>query len=47
MPVLTAVLLAWVLVADPIMYVVGVGPLGAVCAARVLRGLVKGSGGWS
>ena len=46
-PVLTAVLLAWVLVADPITYVVGVGPLGAVCAARVLRGLVKGSGGWT
>src|SRR6266568_5202742 len=39
-PALTAVLLAWVLVADPIAYVVGVGvgPLGAVCAARVLRG---------
>ena len=46
-PVLTAVLLAWVLVADPIAYVVGVGPLGAVCAARVLRGLVKGSGQWT
>jgi hypothetical protein len=46
-PVLTAVLLAWVLVADPIVYVVGVGPLGAVCAARVLRGLVKGTGPWT
>src|SRR6266566_3853424 len=46
-PALTAVLLAWVLVADPITYVVGVGPLGAVCAARVLRGLVKGSGHWT
>ncbi len=46
-PVLTAVLLAWVLVADPIVYVVGVGPLGAVCAARVLRNLVKGSGHWT
>src|SRR5712691_4223240 len=46
-PALTAVLLAWVLVADPIAYVVGVGPLGAVCAARVLRGLVKGSGHWT
>ncbi len=43
-PVLTAVLLAWALVADPIVYVVGVGPLGAVAAARVFRGLVKGSG---
>ena len=40
-PVLTAVLLAWALVADPIVYVVGVGPLGAVAAARVIRGLVK------
>ncbi len=46
-PALTAVLLAWALVADPITYVVGVGPLGAVCAARVLRGLVKGSGHWT
>ena len=26
-PVLTAVLLTWVLVADPIVYVVGIGPL--------------------
>ena len=46
-PVLTAVLLAWVLVADPIAYVVGVGPLGVVCAARVLHGLVKGTGRWT
>jgi hypothetical protein len=45
-PVVVAVLLAWALVADPIVYVVGVGPLGAVAAARVIRGLVKGSGGW-
>ena len=45
-PVLTAVLLAWALVADPIVYVVGVGPLGAVAAARVIRGLVKGSDSW-
>jgi hypothetical protein len=27
--------------------VVGVGPLGAVCAARVLRGLIKGTGHWT
>ena len=46
-PALTAVLLAWVVVADPIAYVVGVGPLGAVCAARVLRGLIKGGGHWT
>ena len=45
-PVLTAVLLAWALVADPIAYVVGVGPLGAVAAARVIRGLVS-RGHWS
>ena len=45
-PVLTAVLLAWALVADPIVYVVGIGPLGAVAAARVIRGAVISSGGW-
>jgi hypothetical protein len=43
-PVLTAMLLAWALVADPIVYVVGVGPLGAVAAARVIRGVAGGSG---
>jgi hypothetical protein len=46
-PLLTAVLLAWVLVADPITYVVGIGPLGAVSAAWVIRGLVKGHGRWT
>jgi len=45
-PVLTAVLLAWALVADPIVYVVGIGPLGAVAAARVIRALVKGGDSW-
>jgi hypothetical protein len=45
-PVLTAVLLGWVLVADPIVYVVGIGPLGAVAAARVVRGWVKAGGSW-
>jgi len=45
-PVVVALLLAWVLVADPVVYVVGIGPLGAVAAARVIRGLVTGSGGW-
>jgi hypothetical protein len=43
-PVLTAVLLAWTLVADPIVYVVAIGPLGAVCAARVIRGVLTGRG---
>ena len=46
-PVLAAVLLAWALVADPIVYVVGVGPLGAACAARVLRGFATASGPWT
>ena len=45
-PVLTAVLLTWALVADPIVYVVGVGPLGAVAAARVIRGLVGDGTPW-
>jgi hypothetical protein len=45
-PVLTAVLLAWVLVADPIAYVTGLAPLGLVSAAWAIRGLVKGSGPW-
>jgi len=46
-PVLTAVLLAWVLVADDITYVVGIAPLGLVCAARVLHGLAAGTGHWT
>jgi hypothetical protein len=46
-PVLIAVLLAWALVADPIVYVVGVGPLGVVSAARVLRALADGTGHWT
>jgi hypothetical protein len=46
-PVLTAVLLAWALVADPIVYAVGIGPLGLVCAVRLVRGWVTGSGRWT
>ena len=46
-PVLTAVLLAWALVADPIVYVVGIGPLGVVTAARVIRGVIAGRGPWA
>ncbi len=46
-PVLTAVLLTWVLVADPIVYVVGIGPLGAVAAARVIRGFAASRGPWT
>src|SRR5579859_2401947 len=45
-PVLLAVLLAWVQVADPIVYVVGIGPLGIVCALRVIRGWHKAAGSW-
>jgi hypothetical protein len=45
-PVLIAVLLAWVQVADPIVYIVGIGPLGIACAARVIRGWLKASGSW-
>ena len=46
-PVVTAVLLTWALVADPIVYVVGIGPLGAVAAARVVRGFFTDTGHWT
>jgi hypothetical protein len=46
-PALTAVLLAWVLVADPIVYVVGIGPLGTVAAARAVRGFFTDTGHWT
>jgi hypothetical protein len=45
-PVLTAVLLAWVQVADPIVYITGIGPLGLVCVLRVIRGWRDAGGGW-
>jgi hypothetical protein len=45
-PLLVAVLLAWVQVADPIVYVVGIGPLGFVCALRVIRGWLRAEGSW-
>jgi hypothetical protein len=45
-PVLAAVLLAWVQVADSIVYIVGIGPLGVACAIRVVRGVAKDSGPW-
>jgi hypothetical protein len=44
---LTAVLLTWVLVADPIVYVVGIAPLGVVAAARVVRGFFTATGHWT
>jgi len=43
-PVLIAVLLAWVQVADPIVYVVGIGPLGIASALRVIRGWRRAEG---
>ena len=43
-PVLVAVLLAWVQVADPIVYLVGIGPLGIVSALRVIQGWKKAQG---
>jgi hypothetical protein len=43
-PALVAVLLAWVQVADPIVYLVGIGPLGIACAARVIRGWRRAEG---
>jgi len=46
-PVLTAVLLAWVQVADPIVYVVGIAPLSLVAAVRVIGGFRQQNGHWS
>ncbi len=43
-PVLVAVLLAWVQVADPIVYLVGIGPLGIVSALRVIQGWKNAQG---
>jgi hypothetical protein len=39
LPVLVGLLLAWVLVADPLVLVIGIVPLVAVCALRVAREL--------
>ena len=39
LPVIVGLLLTWVLVADPLVLLVGVLPLVAVCALRVARGL--------
>jgi hypothetical protein len=38
-PVIVAVLLTWVLVADPLVLVVGIVPLVAACVVRVVRGV--------
>ena len=46
-PVLTAVVLAWVLMADQIVYVTGIAPLALVCVVRIIRGLASGTGPWT
>jgi GNAT superfamily N-acetyltransferase len=38
-PVIVGLLLTWVLIADPLVLVVGIVPLIAVCAVRVVRGM--------
>jgi hypothetical protein len=45
-PVVTAVLLAWVLLADPIVLVVGLLPLGAAAAILSVRCLYRAQGSW-
>jgi hypothetical protein len=44
LPVLTAFLLAWAMIADPLVLVVGIGPLGAVSVARASRTLLTRRG---
>ena len=46
-PVLTAVVLAWVLMADQIVYITGIAPLALVCVVRIIRGLASGTGPWT
>jgi hypothetical protein len=51
-PFLVGVLLTWVLVADPLVLVIGIVPLVAVCAVRIISALIagrrhdRGSPGW-
>jgi hypothetical protein len=51
-PVIVAVLLTWVLIADPLVLVLGIVPLITVCAVRVVRGMTGArrqagqAGGW-
>jgi hypothetical protein len=45
-PVLAAVLLAWVGVADPIVEIAGLAPLALVCVIRITRDLARGKLGW-
>jgi hypothetical protein len=43
-PVLVGLLLTWVLIADPLVLVVGIVPLVAVCALRAVRGVTAEQG---
>jgi len=51
-PVLVGLLLTWVLVADPLVLVIGIVPLVAVCAVRIVGSVIaarrrgRGSPGW-
>jgi len=46
-PVVTAVLLAWVLIADPIVLIVGIGPLALAALVRFAQGIARpGQGSW-
>jgi hypothetical protein len=50
-PVLVGLLLTWVLVADPLVLVIGIVPLIAVCAVRITAAIIaerrdRGSPGW-
>jgi hypothetical protein len=44
-PIIVALLLTWVLVADPLVLVVGIVPLAAVCAMRVIRAVSAADAG--
>jgi hypothetical protein len=45
-PAVTAVILAWVLVADPIVLIMGVAPLALAAAVRFAQGVLNGAGPW-
>jgi hypothetical protein len=45
-PVVVGLLLAWVLVADPLVLVIGIVPLVAVCAVRVIRATSAARARW-
>jgi hypothetical protein len=45
-PVVTALLLAWVNVADPIVVIVGIGPLALAALLHFGQGVLGGSGAW-